>query len=169
MFKKIVPLITVVILCVVVIHNVPKKLTKEDKEYIEFFIITGISKFTQVSIFSDLNNLNDISLNDKYVQMLGYTETELTHYFADHIKQLQQKYQPIYTNINHAIKDWYNGYRFGDATVYNPWSILNYIVDRPNPPSAYWINTSNNDLVYQLIQNGDHQLRYQRGDNRCEA
>ena len=93
-------------------------------EYLKFVFITGVSKFSKVSVFSDLNNLNDITLDKKYAAMLGYTQEELLHYFSDRIQHAAQ--QESREEWLKTIKDWYNGYSWdGVQFVYNPHSILN--------------------------------------------
>jgi len=60
-----------------------------------------------------------------------------------------------------VVRDWYNGYAFGDATIYNPWSILQFANRHPDPPDAYWVNTSSNDLVVQALESAGAQVREQ--------
>jgi Predicted AAA-ATPase/PD-(D/E)XK nuclease superfamily len=98
---------------------------KDSDPYIKFFFITGVSKFTQVSIFSDLNNLNDITLHPKYAALTGITQEELERDFAPEILDLQTK-SP---SILEEIKIWYNGYSWHDGalTVYNPFSLLRFL------------------------------------------
>lgn len=99
---------------------------KGNDEYIGFFLMTGVSKFTKVSIFSDLNNLNDISFDENFGELLGYTQAELERYFSEPIGQLKEKFKEGYPDIWGAIKTWYNGYSWdGKHFVYNPFSILN--------------------------------------------
>ena len=113
---------------------------------IKFTFITGVSKFSQVSIFSGLNNLKDITMVDSYADMLGYTEEDLHRYFQSHIHSILQKRNKsgqkiTYEEILDEIRVWYNGYRFSKATtsVYNPFSTLNYM--ESGEPKAYWYRT----------------------------
>jgi hypothetical protein len=86
-------------------------------KYIRFILITGVSKFSKVSLFSGLNQLEDISLNKDYGNICGYTQQELETYFKDYLKDLDIE----------EIKDWYNGYSFLGDRLYNPFDILLYL------------------------------------------
>ncbi|MCC5924801.1 MAG: AAA family ATPase, partial [Crocinitomicaceae bacterium] len=91
---------------------------KDADAHLKMVFISGVSKFSQVSIFSDLNNLYDLTLKSEYNEICGISQVELEHHFAEELK--------IYDKSR--IKDWYNGYRWnvnGD-TIYNPFSILNF-------------------------------------------
>lgn len=94
---------------------------KDAEPYIRFLFITGVSKFSKVSIFSDLNNLTDLSLNPKYNEICGISQRELETNFAEELNLYDKE----------KIRKWYNGYRWdlnGD-TVYNPFSLLNYFLN----------------------------------------
>ncbi len=93
---------------------------------IRFLMITGVSKFTKMSVFSALSNLSDLSLRNEYATMLGYTENELDTYFDGHMRAHAAKMQMDYGAYREELKRWFNGYRFGisvSETVYNPVSI----------------------------------------------
>ena len=95
-------------------------------EYLRFVFITGVSKFSRVSVFSDLNNLVDITLDANYSTLLGYTETELQQYFSPFIEQMAEKQRTSTSDLLSTIRKWYNGYSWdGENFVYNPFSILN--------------------------------------------
>jgi len=83
-------------------------------EYIKFVLITGVSKFSKVSLFSGLNQLEDISLNKDFGNICGYTQQELENFFKDYLQGLNLE----------EIKEWYNGYYFLQDTLYNPFDIL---------------------------------------------
>jgi len=93
---------------------------------LRFFLITGVSKFSQVSLFSDLNYLSDISLNSKYNTLVGYTQEELLQNFEDYLQLLQHKMGNVdRPALLERIRRWYNGYSWdGTERVYNPFSIL---------------------------------------------
>ncbi len=94
--------------------------------HLRFVFITGVSKFSRVSVFSDLNNLIDITLDANYSTLLGYTEAELQHYFSPYIKQMAEKRGTSTEDLIETIRKWYNGYSWdGENFVYNPFSILN--------------------------------------------
>lgn len=124
---------------------------KGSDAYIRFFFVTGVSKFTQVSIFSDLNNLNDITLDSAYSQMLGYTEEELKTCFEAYIGPVAQRYQAIYPDIYAAIKDWYDGYSWdGEHFVYNPFSILKLLSQRRF--ADFWFSTGTPSFLMKLLK-----------------
>ena len=112
---------------------------------LRFSVVTGVMQIAKESIFSGLNNLyvNNV-LSTKYDEEYGFTEGEvrdmLTYY--GHPDRFDE------------VKDWYDGYRFGDAEIYNPWSVLNYVANgfRPAP---YWAGTSGNDVLTTLVENAD--------------
>ena len=104
-------------------------------EYIEFTFITGISKFSKVSLFSGANHLKDISMDARYAAMMGYTQEELVQsilantYRISYKRGTEQGQPSSEEDILAEIKDWYNGYRFSEEEiyVYNPFSTLNYL------------------------------------------
>jgi hypothetical protein len=117
---------------------------------LEFSVITGCLRISRESIFTGLNNLNIISiLNDRYAEYFGF--------FDDEVKELT-KYYKIEEKYS-LIKDWYNGYIFGQTNIYNPWSVIKFIYDllaNINAfPSSYWANTSSNSIVRSLIEKAD--------------
>ena len=87
---------------------------KESDEYLRFVLLTGVTKFSKVSVFSGMNNLNDISMNKRYAALLGYTQDEVESYFRDRIDLLSEVVQKPVEDILLDIKYWYNGYRFGN-------------------------------------------------------
>lgn len=127
---------------------------KDADEYIAFLLITGVSKFTQVSIFSDLNNLRDITLSPDYVTLTGITQPELEEYFQEEIHRLAEHNPAILSEI----KNWYNGYSWnGEDRVYNPFSLLNFMSDRRF--RNYWFATGTPSfLVQQIRKNKDFQF-----------
>lgn len=113
-------------------------------------IITGITRVSKESIFSDLNNLDVVTTtSDKYATAFGFTEEEVFQALED--AGLGEEKQ--------GVKEWYDGFTFGSCTdVYNPWSITSFI-DGKGKYKAYWINTSGNDLINSLVQRGDADLK----------
>ncbi len=109
---------------------------KDSDEYIRLLLITGVSRFSKVSIFSDLNNLNDITLHPRYTTLVGITQQELESNFAIEIAKMQ----PSQPGIVEEIKEWYNGYSWdGVHKVYNPFSLLNFL--DAGDFQNYWIDT----------------------------
>jgi len=115
-------------------------------EYIKFVFITGVSKFSKVSLFSGLNQLEDISLNKEFGNICGYTQNELESYFNDYLKDL---------NLD-QIKDWYNGYNFLQDTLYNPFDILLYLRNREF--DSYWYKTGTPSFLIKLIKNKKYDV-----------
>ncbi|MEM7290907.1 MAG: AAA family ATPase, partial [Pseudomonadota bacterium] len=95
-------------------------------EHIRFVFLTGISRFSRVGVFSDLNNLFDISLDDKFATLTGITQEELETNFADHLTQYATEQSIFRVSILEKIRHWYNGFCFSanGAAVYNPFSLL---------------------------------------------
>ena len=113
-------------------------------EYLHMGVLTGIVRVAQAGIFSDLNNIENYTiLNDEYSQYFGLLE--------DEVEKALQDYDVSYKLDE--VKSWYNGYKFGDFEVYNPLSILKFL--KTKKLEAYWINTSGNTLIKELLKNSD--------------
>jgi hypothetical protein len=119
---------------------------------LRFVLLTGVSKFSKVSVFSGLNNLRDISLQPKYAALLGYTQQELTDYFKQEIDSLAKKEGLSHQEVLDKIKHWYNGYRFSeeDISVYNPFSTL-WLLDQQKFGN-YWFESATPTFLINLIQ-----------------
>jgi molybdopterin converting factor small subunit len=117
---------------------------------IQFIFLTGVSKFSKVSLFSDLNNLTDLTLKENFTTALGYTQEELESYFAEYLeKQRIKKNMPL-PDLLAEIKQWYNGYSWnGVDTVYNPYSILNFLDD--GEFLNHWFSTGTPTMVVKLL------------------
>ena len=114
--------------------------------YLKFTFVTGVSKFSQVSLFSGPNNLKDITMDPRYAGMMGYTEEELKETFPEHIQSIvetKKKQGSLATesSVLDEIRNWYNGYRFSRAEtcVYNPFSTLNYLDEQE--AKTYWYSS----------------------------
>ena len=114
--------------------------------------ITGISKFSQVSIFSDLNNLNDLTMQNSYSALLGYTDEELHQYFGGFVKSVADAIGVDKSEIYKKNLNWYNGYRFSDKDirVYNPFSVLNLLINKKF--KNYWFETATPSFLVNLIK-----------------
>ncbi|MBR6060317.1 MAG: AAA family ATPase [Victivallales bacterium] len=110
--------------------------------------ITGVSKFSHVSLFSDLNNLTDLTMDARYATMLGYTQEELEANFSDRLAVLADDHD----NLMQEIKRWYNGYRFhrNAATVYNPVSLTKFF-ESGGEFNNYWFSTGTPTFLLDLI------------------
>lgn len=113
---------------------------KDSDAWVQFAFLTGVSKFSKVSLFSGLNNLRDITLVPKYATICGYTELELKTVFARHLKD-----KPI-----DEIRKWYNGYSWLGERVYNPFSILNYLED--GGFGNYWFESGTPAFLVELFK-----------------
>ena len=111
---------------------------------IRFLMMTGVSKFTKMSVFSCLNNIVDISMDEEYATMLGYTEEELEANFEEHLREHAVKMGKSYEDYRAELKRWYNGFRFSvdcETTVYNPISIALTLAKKRRDFSATWSST----------------------------
>ncbi len=126
--------------------------------HIQFFFLTGVSKFSKVSIFSDLNNLQDLTLHPAYSSLLGYTQAELEFYFGERIKEIAESQGVTYQNLIDKIRFWYNGYAWlGKEKVYNPFSILNFMDS--GDFRNYWFETGTPTfLVKMMRENFDYNI-----------
>ena len=128
---------------------------KAADEHLRFVMLTGVSKFSKVSIFSGLNNLEDISLNPQYASICGYTEDDLHEVFSEHLQGVDRQ----------QLRQWYNGYNFlGEKLVYNPHDILHFIkrsqsFGKPRFRS-YWFETGTPAFLIDLIER-DNLLPFQ--------
>jgi hypothetical protein len=116
--------------------------------YIRFVIITGVSKFSKVSLFSGLNQLEDISLSKEYGNICGYTQGELEKYFKEYLEGV---------NIE-EVREWYNGYSFLGDRVYNPFDILLYLRNREF--DNYWYESGKTEFLFKLIKRREYKLGY---------
>ena len=121
---------------------------------LNFAVITGCLRITKESIFTGLNNLEIISVLTKdYSQYFGFTPQD--------VEELLEYYQ--LSEKEDCIRQWYDGYLFGDTEIYNPWSIINYVktllADKEEPPRPYWSNTSSNNIIRSLIERSDLSVK----------
>lgn len=122
----------------------------KDNLHLKKAVLTGILRVAKESIFSGLNNLKVCSiLRPQYSKFFGFIHKEV----IDILKQYD-----ILDKID-GVKDWYNGYKFGDSTVYNPWSILNFIDSHDRGFMPHWVNTSSNNIVKVLLAKGSEDIK----------
>ena len=126
---------------------------KKAEQYLRFVFVTGVSKFCHVSIFSDLNNLTDITMDAKYATMLGYTQEEFETYFADRIELVSKRLNMTKEELLPEIKAWYDGYRFhSDASsVYNPVSLAKFF-EAGGEFNNFWFSTGTPSFLIELIK-----------------
>lgn len=121
---------------------------------LEFAVVTGCLRITKESIFTGLNNLNIISItNNTFAEHFGFTQ--------DEVEKMLQDYG-LEDNLE-TVRQWYDGYCFGDTEVYNPWSVINYVnscyKDKNAFAKPYWSNTSSNSIVKNLVEHADISVK----------
>lgn len=119
-------------------------------DFLQFAVLTGCLRVSKESIFTGLNNFKVYSADDvRYDEEFGFTDEDVKKLLADY--DLQEHFT--------EIKEWYDGYRFGNADIYCPWDVINYVDDLARNPMAqpkeYWINSSGNNLVKRFINRAD--------------
>lgn len=123
----------------------------KDNQNLTFGFLTGILRISQESIFSGLNNLSVNSITDKeYDKYFGFTQQEvreMLNYYGVSDKAAE-------------LKEWYDGYLFGNEEIYNPWSVINYIA-RSCVPQAYWVNTGKNEILKNILADTADEIREQ--------
>ncbi len=112
---------------------------KDADPYLKFVFITGVSKFNKVSLFSGLNNLQDITLNPEYATICGYTQEEFEKVFKERLKEIDLE----------EVKKWYNGYSWLGKPVYNPFDILLFLSEKTFRP--FWFETGTPTFLIKLI------------------
>lgn len=119
-------------------------------DYLEFAVVTGCLRISKESIFTGLNNLNVVSItSDSFAEHFGFVPEEVEQMLKDY---------GLEDNLE-TVKQWYDGYRFGETEVYNPWSVINYVNscyrDKKAFAKPYWSNTSSNSIVRNLVEHAD--------------
>ncbi len=125
-------------------------------DYLQFAVITGCLRISKESIFTGLNHLRIISiLDERYSEHFGFTE--------DEVRKMMEYYE-VESRFP-TMKEWYDGYLFGNTEVYNPWSVINFMYDlyanTHAYPHPYWINTSSNDIIKDMIARADQEMKGQ--------
>lgn len=121
---------------------------------LQFSVLTGCLRISKESIFTGLNNLNVMTVSDPYFcDSFGFTDSE--------VKELLSYYG--LENVYETVRDWYDGYQFGNASVYCPWDVIKYVQillrDKEAEPENYWANTSENSIVRRLLSRADQTTR----------
>lgn len=124
---------------------------KGSDAFTKFAFLTGVSKFSQVSIFSGLNNISDITFMPEFSALLGYTQQELEEYFADRMDDLEKTNGLKKEDIIKNLRFWYNGYSWDGITrVYNPYSILNFFQHKQL--RNFWFDTGTPTFLIDYIK-----------------
>ncbi len=128
---------------------------KTQDRYIRFAFLTGVTKFGKVSVFSDLNNLQDISMDDAYQTVCGVTEAEMHRYFEEGIRRLSERSRLTYDETCRRLERMYDGYHFTEESVgvYNPFSLLNTLAKVKF--GSYWFETGTPTFLAELLRS-DH-------------
>lgn len=128
---------------------------KDADPHLEFLLITGVSKFSKVSLFSDLNNLEDLTLAPAAATLAGYTQAELEHSFEDSLHALARAEGLSLEALLEKVREWYNGYSWhGEQRLYNPFSVLTLLKHRRF--GNYWWETGTPTFLIRLLREGFH-------------
>jgi predicted DNA-binding ribbon-helix-helix protein len=125
---------------------------------LRFVLLTGVSRFSKVSVFSELNNLEDITMSQRYATLLGYTQTELETNFVPHLERFAEAQNMSHEELLAHMTHTYNGYRFSKrpVTVYNPFSTLRAL--RECNFGRYWFETGTPAFLIKLLQEQQYPL-----------
>ncbi|MDR0913029.1 MAG: ATP-binding protein [Methanobrevibacter sp.] len=128
---------------------------KDLDDYIEFLLITGVSKFTNISLFSDLNSPTDLTFDDNFSEICGYTHDELIHYFKEYISDLAIKLNKNEEELINDIKYWYDGYTWdGKTKIYSPYSTLSLFHYKEF--DNYWFDNSTPKSLIDVLKKSDN-------------
>jgi hypothetical protein len=130
-------------------------------ELINFIFITGVTSFSKAGLFSGLNNLQVLTLDDKYGAICGYTDAEIDHYFALYLADWSQKSGSSAMVLRAQLRDWYNGYYFGKKTdaVYNPFSLTNAMFQQAF--QNFWIQSGTPTFLINELKKKHRASEYQ--------
>ena len=128
-------------------------------DYERFVLVTGVSKFSHVSLFSKLNNLTDITLREDYAGMLGFTEAEVRKYFADRLPDAARANGVPDDELMRNLMEWYDGYRFSEADIHvcNPVSITKFFVNSYKF-SNYWDSTGTPSFLLEMMRSQSYNF-----------
>ena len=131
---------------------------KSCDQYIRFAFLTGVTKFSKISIFSDLNNLRDISMEKQYADICGLSQTELEETFQQDIQVLAAEQDLTYQEALAALKQWYDGYLFHPAGegMYNPFSVLSALAKKEI--SSYWFGTGTPTFLVNFLKEAHYYI-----------
>jgi hypothetical protein len=133
---------------------------KSSADYLRFVFITGVTKFAQVSVFSDLNQLQDISMAEQYAELCGITQDELVHTFTPELEQMAAKNGLTFDETIRKMTCKYDGYHFSKGAVagmFNPFSVLNALSFKDF--GDYWFQTGTPTYLVELLKHSDYDIR----------
>ncbi len=119
---------------------------KPSSDFLKMVFITGVSRFSKTSIFSKLNNLTDLTLNESYADICGYKQEDLEKIFVDYLHDVDLK----------KVKEWYDGYNFGGSNLYNPYDVLMFLWEKKY--KSYWFQTGTPTFLMELIRQKEYYL-----------
>lgn len=127
--------------------------------YIKFAMLTGVTKFGKVSVFSDLNNLEDISMWNQYIEICGVSERELHDNLEDELHEFADAQRMTYDKLCGVLREYYDGYHFTHNSIgmYNPFSLLNAF--KRNELGSYWFETGTPTYLVELLKKHRYDLR----------
>jgi hypothetical protein len=132
------------------VHDFYQVMKGSDK-YLQFVFLTGVSKFSGLSIFSALNNPQDITLREEYATICGYTQEELESNFSEYIDRAAERLKMTREDLLEQIRYWYNGYTWdGETAIYNPFSTMNFFQSQEF--DNYWFSTATPTFLIDIIQ-----------------
>jgi len=131
---------------------------KSRDAYIRFALLTGVTKFSKVSVFSDLNQLNDISLSERFQAICGITDEEIDAYCKEPIEKLAKKFNVDYACMRERLRKKYDGYHFckNGIGIYNPFSLIMAFYNRDL--GDYWFETATTELLIKLLKNSNFSM-----------
>lgn len=133
---------------------------KSKDAYLQFALLTGVTKFSKVSVFSDLNNLMDISMDNRYATICGITEQELVTDLGEYIRDLSETLQMSYEDLLRELQERYDGYHFVEDSegLYNPFSLLNTFARKKL--GNYWFETGTPTYLVELLKENHYPLEH---------
>jgi Predicted AAA-ATPase/PD-(D/E)XK nuclease superfamily len=124
---------------------------KKSEPYLRFFFITGVSKFSKVSVFSDLNYLDDLTLDKNYANIVGYTQEELEFYFEERIQSTRKSLQLTREDLLERMRIWYDGFSWdGKTMLYNPFGTLNFF--KKETFQNFWFSSGMPNFLYTIMK-----------------
>ena len=123
--------------------------------YLQFVMLTGVSRFAKVNVFSGLNNLNDISMSSDYSQIVAFSQDEIEQYFQPYLQKIQNKFHTTRNILLETIRSQYNGFSWdGLNRLYNPFSFIKFLADKEF--GNYWFASGTPSFLIQLIKEQKH-------------
>ena len=131
---------------------------KSCDQYLRFALLTGVTKFSKVSVFSDLNNLSDISMDGRFSSLCGITEQELHRDFGEDIRELGEANGMTGEEAARSLKEWFDGYHFSENSedIYNPFSLLKTFSEKKF--GSYWFETGTPTFLVEVLKRNHYDL-----------